>query len=124
MIDHNERAAAAEAWAEGFEAGATWPQSTPAGQSVDPPENPYRAAAVGDPETETETKPEPDAVKHRHWYESRTPDGKMWCEARRLIDVLDETHPSEPLTFWRFTVRDESYALGPEQVDPSTGEPS
>lgn len=32
---------AAQVWADGFEAGATWPQHTPSGVPVDPPLNPY-----------------------------------------------------------------------------------
>jgi hypothetical protein len=34
---------AAQAWGDGFEAGATWPQSTPSGVPIDPPINPYEA---------------------------------------------------------------------------------
>lgn len=30
-----------QAWADGFEAGATWPQHTASGVPVDPPLNPY-----------------------------------------------------------------------------------
>lgn len=108
----DEPVSAEQAWGEGFEAGATWPQHTASGVPVDPPRNPYEQdSATPTPPSIADMAPgtTEDAI--------RADEREQWAS---YFDNADASVGSPPLSYAMVV----KYLRGPKPFGVAQGDPS